>query len=156
VAVLFIAFVVTPIAEVWLLLRIGGLIGAGPTIALVLTTGALGAWLARREGMRAMRAFVEQSQQGVVPGRAMFDAFAIFAGGALLLTPGVITDVLGLLLLLPPTRALVRRIALAWLARRIAAGNIVIQGVRPPSTARPQVPPDRIYDQTFDDSSDGR
>ena len=155
---LVLLFVAMPILELWLLLRIGGAIGAGPTVGIVLTTGILGGWLARREGLKTMRAFTAEANAGRLPGRPMVDGLLIFAGGALLMTPGVVTDALGLGLLLPPTRALVRRALLAWVRKRIAAGQIVWYGPASshggPSEYRPPDPSERIVDATLEKPDD--
>jgi UPF0716 protein FxsA len=161
VPLLFLLFVVTPFVELWILLQVGSVIGAWWTLGLVIGTGALGAWLARREGLRAVRRFVDESNRGVLPGVAIFDGVAIFLGGALLLTPGIVTDLIGFVLLLPPTRALVRGVVLAWVGRKLASGNIVFTsfgsappaGTPPPGPARPG---EQIYDQTLDEEESNR
>ena len=152
VPLLFLLFVATPIFELWLLFEVGSFIGAGWTIALVVGTGALGAWLARREGFKTLQEFMRQSERGLLPGQQIFDGLAIFAGGALLMTPGIATDLFGFLLLLPPSRAVARRLAMTWLRQRIAtAQTVVMTGsqANPPQGWRP--PDDRVYDQTFDE-----
>ncbi len=153
-AKLFLLFTLVPIVELWLLIEIGSAIGAIPTIAVVLITGGLGAWLARREGVRAMVEINASMARGEMPAGALLDGFTIFAGGALLLTPGVLTDFVGIALLAPPSRAVIQRWILAWVKRRIDLGAVVVsQGVvvDPPNPA-PRRPADeaRIIDQRFD------
>ena len=97
-----------PIAEIYLIIRIGDLIGLWPTVLLLLATSAAGAFLLRHQGRAALGSFRSALDQGRVPARETFDGALVICGGALLLTPGFLTDCLGLLLLLPPTRSLFR------------------------------------------------
>ncbi len=106
---LILLFVVTPVVELWLLLRIGGAVGVLPTLALVFGTGVVGATLARSQGIKAFRDFQQSLGSGRVPGQALLDGVCILVGGAFLLTPGLLTDVLGFSLVLPPTRRLIQR-----------------------------------------------
>lgn len=101
---LFLLFTLIPIAELALLIRIGGWLGLGPTLLLVVGTGAAGAWLARREGLRSWLAVQGELAQGKLPGESLVHAVLILVAGIVLLTPGVITDVAGILLLVPPVR----------------------------------------------------
>jgi UPF0716 protein FxsA len=103
-ALLATLFVVLPVAELALLLRVGRTLGFWPTLGLVLFTGVLGAALARREGTRTLGALRSEVARGGLPGRAILDGASILVGGALLLTPGFLTDALGFALLFPPTR----------------------------------------------------
>lgn len=101
---LLLAFIVVPIGELALLIQLGRWIGLWPTLAIIVTTGIVGAALAGREGLRAWQEFQTEISQGRMPGRPILDGFSIFAGGAMLLTPGLLTDLLGFSLLLRPTR----------------------------------------------------
>lgn len=120
---LILLFVALPVLELVLLLRIGGWIGVLPTILLVLATGMIGAALARSQGIAAVGRMQRELAQGRPPVAPMVDGFLIFAAGLLLLTPGVITDVFGVALLLPPARALVRRALARRLQRMTQAGS---------------------------------
>ncbi len=120
---LILLFVALPVLELVLLLRIGGWIGVLPTILLVLATGMIGAALARSQGIAAVGRMQRELAQGRPPVAHMVDGFLIFAAGLLLLTPGVITDVFGVALLLPPARALVRRALARRLQRMTQAGS---------------------------------
>ncbi len=117
-------FVLAPIVELFLLLRVGQWLGVLPTMALVAATGVLGAWLVRTEGGRTMARFQEQLARGELPGKVLMDGAAILVGGAFLLTPGVLTDVVGFALLFPPTRSLLQGWAAARLARGLESGRI--------------------------------
>jgi UPF0716 protein FxsA len=116
-------FILLPIAELYVIIKIGGAIGIAPTLALLVIDGFVGAALARSQGRAAWERFNRALAEGRVPARETFDGAMIILGGALLLTPGFITDVAGLCLLIPPTRALLRagvsrlarrRISFAW------------------------------------------
>ena len=102
--VLFLIVLIIPFAEIYLLLQVGGIIGALPTIFLVVFTAALGAWLLRRQGFATFRRFQENLAQGVIPAYEMIEGPIILLGGLLLLTPGFITDLLGFACLIPPLR----------------------------------------------------
>ena len=108
---LIVLFILVPIVELWVILQVGQAIGAGPTILLLILDSIAGAWLLRHQGRQAWRAFNAALAAGHVPARETADGALVILGGTLLLTPGFCTDILGLLLLMPPTRALIRRIA---------------------------------------------
>lgn len=111
-------FIVVPIVELYVILQVGDAIGAVPTILLLAADSAVGAILLRSQGRSVWRQFNAVMRSGRVPHRELLDGVAVIFGGALLLTPGFITDLVGLLLLLPPSRALVRRTALRHIGRR--------------------------------------
>ena len=112
-------FLVVTLVEAWLLVTVGSRIGFVPTVALVVAVSFVGAALVKREGMSVVRNVRAQMQQGRVPGRELADGALILVGGTLLLTPGFLSDIAGLGLLLPPVRAVVRTWLLARLARRV-------------------------------------
>ncbi len=116
---LVLLFIVVPIAELALIIQVGGLIGFWPTLALLILDSILGAMLMRAQGRVAWRRFNEAIQAGRVPAREVADGVLVIFGGALLLTPGFITDIFGILFLLPPTRALIRRVFLRQAMRRM-------------------------------------
>lgn len=105
---LFLLFTLIPVVELALLVEIGSRIGVAPTIAVVLTTGAAGAWLARTQGLRALQRLQEAIGRAQFPGEEIFDGVLILGGGLLLLTPGFLTDVMGLCALVPGTRHLLK------------------------------------------------
>jgi UPF0716 protein FxsA len=117
-ALLVVLFIVVPIAELYVIIQIGGLIGVWPTLALLLADALLGSMLLRHQGRGAWRRFNEALAARRFPGREVADGVLIVVGGTLLLTPGFITDVFGLLLLIPPTRAIARRLMRPLLMRR--------------------------------------
>ncbi|OQY12017.1 MAG: membrane protein FxsA [Desulfobacteraceae bacterium 4572_19] len=101
---LFIAFTLMPVIEIWLLMKISGFIGFFNTVLLVVTTGFLGAYLARMQGMNTMVRVRLSLQQGIMPAEDLLDTLLILIAGIVLITPGLITDITGLLLLLPVPR----------------------------------------------------
>jgi len=101
---LFLFFLIIPFAEIYLLLMVGGTIGAFPTIAMVVFTAVLGAWLLRQQGFQTFRRFQENLAQGKLPTYEIIEGPILLIGGALLLTPGFITDLLGFICLFPPLR----------------------------------------------------
>lgn len=117
--VLLLTFIAVPLLELYVILQVGDAIGAVPTIALLAADSALGALLLRSQGRSIWRQFNAVMRSGRVPHRELLDGVAVIFGGALLLTPGFITDVVGLLLLLPPSRALIRQLAARRIGRRI-------------------------------------
>ena len=119
---LVLLFVVVPIAELYVIIQIGQAIGILPTIGLLILDSILGAALMRSQGRAVWRRFNSALGEGRVPGREVIDGALVIFGGALLLTPGFLSDILGLILLLPPTRALVRALLLRRFAARVVAG----------------------------------
>ncbi len=120
---LLVLFVVTPIVELYLIVQVAGEVGVLNTIALLFLVSGVGAWLVRREGLGILRKAQEEMAQGRIPGRQLVDGLMVLFGGALMLTPGFATDALGLSLLFPPTRVLLRGVASRWFGRRVASGG---------------------------------
>ena len=120
---LLLLFTVVPLVELYLLIRLGAVIGVVPTLALVIVTGALGASLARWQGLGVIGRISEDLAQGRLPTDALIDGLLILIAGALLLTPGMITDALGFFLLVPPGRSAVRKAIARRLERRARAGD---------------------------------
>ncbi len=108
---LFLLFTLGPLVELALLIYVSDLFGWKTTLAVVISTGLLGAWLVRREGWRAWNRFHGDLNAGRIPADSLVDGLMVFAGGVLLITPGVLSDLLGISLVFPPTRALLRRYA---------------------------------------------
>ncbi len=106
---LILAFVITPIVELYLLIKIGGLIGAFNTIMLVVLTGIAGALLARSQGLAVLNKINSDLESGSMPAEALIDGLFILVGGLLLITPGIITDIIGFIFVIPHTRAMVKK-----------------------------------------------
>jgi UPF0716 protein FxsA len=138
--VLVLLFIVMPIAEIYVIIQVGQAIGALWTILLLIADSVIGARLLTWQGRSAWRRFQDAVAAGRMPHNEVLDGVLIVIGGALLLTPGFITDVLGLGLLLPPTRALVRRAVVRSIRRRGAAARVVLY-TRPRTPPPPPEPP---------------
>ncbi|MFL5896725.1 MAG: FxsA family protein [Thermoleophilaceae bacterium] len=113
-------FIFVPIAELYVILKIGDAIGWLPTLVLLAADSILGSMLMRSQGRAVWQRFQAAMQSGRAPHREVLDGVLIIFGGAFLITPGFLTDVLGVILLLPPTRALVRRALVRGAGRRFA------------------------------------
>ncbi|GAA4633838.1 hypothetical protein GCM10023196_073020 [Actinoallomurus vinaceus] len=147
-AVLFLAFLLLPVLEIYVIIQVGELIGGWPTVALLLAESLLGAWIIRHEGRRAWRALKETFGDGGMPDRELADAGLVLVGGALLLTPGFVTDFFGFLFVLPFTRPLVRRLLSWYIGRRVSAarrrGGLRfgdLSGMYGPGTTEPEPEP---------------
>jgi UPF0716 protein FxsA len=132
--VLLLLFIVVPIAEIYVIIQVGEAIGALPTIGLLILDSTLGAALLRSQGRAVWRRFNAALGAGRPPAREVLDGALVLLGGALLIAPGFLTDIVGVLCLLPPTRALVRRIAV----RSLRLGFVMrVAGARRPPPRRP-------------------
>jgi len=124
----FVAFLVVPIVEIYVLIQVGQVIGAWWTVLLLIADSLFGSWLLKREGNRAWRALQGAFESGRMPTRELADAALIVFGGTLMITPGFVTDIVGLLAILPFTRPIARRMLGAFVARRV----VVIRDARRP------------------------
>jgi UPF0716 protein FxsA len=118
-AILAVVFLVVPIAELAVIIAVGSEIGVFNTIGLLILISVVGAWLAKREGLGVLRRIQDQLNAGRMPGADLVDGFLVLFAGALLLTPGFLTDCLAIGLLLPPVRAVVRRTLRRYFAARL-------------------------------------
>ncbi|HEX5955907.1 MAG TPA: FxsA family protein [Solirubrobacterales bacterium] len=135
---LVLLFIVVPIAELAVVIQVGQAIGVWWTIALLVADAILGSMLARAQGRAVWLRFNEALQAGRAPAREVMDGALVLFGGALLLTPGFLSDILGIVLLLPPTRALVRAILVRRFAGRMVASMTAGPGVRGPDARQPR------------------
>lgn len=131
---LVVVFIVVPLAELYVILRVGDEIGLLWTLLILVADSILGALLLRSQGRAVWRRFNEAFRAGRMPHREVIDGVLVIFGGAFLITPGFLTDIVGLLLLVPPTRALVRRVITRRLGTRIAGGvaDATVSRGRPP------------------------
>lgn len=144
---LIVLFIVVPILELYVIIQVGQWIGVVPTLALLLADAVLGSMLLKHQGRGAWRRFNEALAARRFPGKEVADGVLIVIGGTLLLTPGFLTDLVGLFLLIPPTRAIARRVL-----KRVTVGRFAVVGVPggrdpfgpPPGGAGPR--PNRDYD----------
>lgn len=121
---LVILFILVPILELYVIIQVGQAIGVVPTLGLLLADALLGSWLLKREGRGAWRRFNAALAARRFPGKEVADGVLIVIGGTLLLTPGFLSDVFGLFLLLPPTRAIARRVL-----KRLTIGRFMVVGM---------------------------
>ena len=117
--ILVVAFVVVPILEIYVIIQVGQVIGAWWTILLLIADSIFGSWLVRREGRRAWQALSTTIRSGRMPATELADGALILVGGTLMVSPGFVTDVFGILLILPFTRPLARRLLTRVVSRRL-------------------------------------
>jgi UPF0716 protein FxsA len=120
---LVLLFIVVPIAELYVIIQVGEAIGVWPTLLLLLLDAIVGSWLLKREGRAAWRRFNQALAEKRIPAAEVADGFLVILGGALLIAPGFITDIFGILFLIPPTRALARKVLY-----RLTVGRVAIVG----------------------------
>ena len=132
--ILIVLFIVVPIAELYVIIQVGELIGVLPTLILLLADALLGSMLLKHQGREAWRRFNEALAARRFPGREVVDGVLVVIGGTLLLTPGFLTDIAGLFLLIPPTRAIARRPLKRFTIGRFALVSVGGSGPFAPST----------------------
>jgi UPF0716 protein FxsA len=128
---LLLLFTIVPVLELYLLIRIGSAIGAASTIALVILTGVLGAYLARNQGFAVLLSIRQRLDRGEFPADEMIDGLCILVAAVVLVTPGIVTDLLGFLLLFPPTRSVLRKALVRYLHVHVANVQVRPEAVRP-------------------------
>lgn len=121
VQLVFLVFLIVPFIEIYLLLQIGGIVGVFPTIALVVITAIVGAGLLRQQGLATLQRFQDNLQKGEIPAYEMVEGPMLLVGGALLLTPGFFTDVIGFACLIPSVR---RKIAQYIIEKRLVQAGV--------------------------------
>ena len=121
---LILVFTIVPLIELAILIYLGTIIGALYTILIIVVTGILGAVMTRYQGMVTLSKIRSNIENGIIPANELFDGALILAGGLLLLTPGIITDIIGFALLVPYTRRIVRRLSRSLVLRKIETGGI--------------------------------
>ena len=121
---LVVVFIVVPLLELYVILQVGDAIGVVPTLAILVADSLLGSWLLKSQGRAVWRRFNEAVAAGRIPHSEIIDGVLIIFGGAFLITPGFLTDVVGLLFLLPPTRAAFRRAVRRAIERGTVWGRI--------------------------------
>jgi UPF0716 protein FxsA len=141
-------FIGVPVLEIYLIVQLGNVVGPWWTILVIIAAGVLGAWLVKREGARAWRSLTETLRSGRVPSRELADGALILVGGTLLLTPGFVTDIVGLVCVLPMTRPLPRALLTRVIARRLTVASTsgwsggAPPGARGPGRGDDDAPPD--------------
>lgn len=128
IARLLVLFILIPLVELFLLIEIGRQIGTLSTLAIIVCTGVLGAFLARRQGLSVLFQIQNELANGRLPASQLVDGIIILLAGAVLLTPGVLTDALGFLCLIPATRRVIKKMLLQWLKKAVQDGRIHYSG----------------------------
>lgn len=123
---LFLLFTIIPVIEIYLLIRVGGLLGPIPTVALLLLISAVGAWLVRSQGFMILGRIRGELAAGRLPAAELMDGALVLVGGVLLVTPGFFTDALGVFFLVPFTRALLKQAVRRRLERQFARGKVIV------------------------------
>jgi UPF0716 protein FxsA len=158
--VLVILFIVVPLAELYVILQVGDAIGIVPTLLILVADSVLGSLLLKSQGRAVWRRFNEATQAGRIPHSEIIDGVLIIFGGAFLITPGFLTDIVGLLFLLPPTRAAFRRIVRRGIERGTVWGRVggvaVREGQRRRGTRENGVPYDVVGTATEVDTESRR
>ncbi len=131
---LLILFISVPLLELSIFLHLGTKIGIPTTIAIVILTGFLGAWLTRNQGLKVLLKYQESIQSGKIPHQELIDGLLILVAGAVLLTPGFLTDVIGFSLLIPPVREKVRAVIGRYLKNRIQVAGDIVDAPTSPET----------------------
>ena len=132
--VLALLFIVVPVVEIYLLIQVGQTIGAWWTVLLLVAAGFLGSWLVKREGSRAWTALTEALGAGRMPARELADGALILIGGTLLLTPGFLSDLVGMFCILPFTRPVARRALTRLVSRRLVGSVTTYSATRTAGT----------------------
>jgi UPF0716 protein FxsA len=120
---LFLLFLIVPVIEIYLLIKVGSLIGGIPTVVILLSISLLGAYLVRSQGFRIFSQVREELARGRVPAAQLLDGALILIGGMLLMTPGFFTDFVGIFFLIPATRRLIKLWLGLWLQARLSKGG---------------------------------
>lgn len=136
-SLLVLAFLAVPLVEIYVIIQVGQVIGPWWTILLLIADSALGSWLIKREGSRAWAALRTALESGRMPSQELADGALILVGGTLMLSPGFVLDVLGLLFILPFTRPVGRRLLAGFISRRLARGVVGGVGFGPGSPFGP-------------------
>jgi UPF0716 protein FxsA len=123
---LFLLFTLVPAIELYLIIKVGSLIGAFNTILIIIFTGVLGAYYARQQGFKVVGNIQMKMQQGTVPGDDLVNGAMLLVGGAFLITPGFITDFAGFSLIFPPTREAIKITVKRYLEKKVREGNVKV------------------------------
>ncbi|MBK3493576.1 membrane protein FxsA [Viridibacillus sp. YIM B01967] len=118
--------ILIPIIEIAVVLLSGKLIGTIPTLILIIVTGVLGVYLAKTQGIKAFRDIQQALQNGQPPGEAVINGLLIFIGGVFLVLPGFVSDIIGLLLIISPTRKLFKPLLYFWMRKKMKNGQVIL------------------------------
>lgn len=121
--ILLLLFIVVPTIEIYVLIQVGKVIGGWTTVFLILMISLIGAYLAKSQGRSVWRQLQMELSMGRPPGDSLLDGICVLAGGILLMTPGFVTDIMGLILLLPATRKPIKRVLKKWMEKKLTKGS---------------------------------
>lgn len=124
---LFLLFLIVPVIEIYLLIKVGSVIGGVATVATLLAISLFGAWLMKSQGGRILTEIRDELSRGRLPAARMLDGALVFIGGVLLATPGFFTDFVGIFFLIPATRRVIKAWLGLWLQSRISRGGFVVR-----------------------------
>ncbi|MFF2755178.1 FxsA family protein [Psychrobacillus sp. NPDC058041] len=119
-------FIVVPVIELYILLLSGKTIGIGPTFLLILASGIIGAYLVKRQGLKAFREVSESIKNHQAPGEAAINGICVFIGSVFVIFPGFLSDIIGLLLLFGPTRNLFKPFIYKWIRKKMKKGQVIV------------------------------
>lgn len=139
---LLLLFILVPVAELYLFMKLGSQLGLGPTLAIIVVTAIIGAALTKSQGRRAMARFQQATKEGRMPAREAMDGLMILLAGAVLITPGFLTDTIGFLLLVPPFRSLVA----GYLGKNLKGKIQIFSSGMPPQDTQEQKPKSKLDD----------
>ena len=125
IGILLVLFVILPFVELYLLIELGSRIGTLPTLGIVVLTGIAGAALAKHQGLSVLQRIQTEMSFGQMPGEIIFDGILVLIGAVLLITPGILTDTIGFLLLIPVTREIFKKYLKVWVSKKIKSGQMV-------------------------------
>ena len=125
IGTLLVLFVILPFVELYLLIELGSRIGTLPTLGIVVLTGIAGAALAKHQGLSVLQRIQTEMSFGQMPGEIIFDGVLVLIGAVLLITPGILTDTTGFLLLIPVTREIFKKYLKVWVSKKIKSGQMV-------------------------------
>ena len=138
---LLVAFVVVPLVEIYVIIQIGQVIGAWWTMLLLIADSLLGSWLVKREGARTWRALRSALEERRMPARELADGVLVLVGGLLMLTPGFVLDIVGILCILPVTRPLGRRVLSGVISRQLVGVGLATGPMGPSGPTGPRTRP---------------
>ena len=148
---LLLLFIVIPLLELILLIQIGQWVGTLPTVGLIIFTGALGAFLVKRQGVQVMSRLNSQFQTGQLPADVIFDGAIILVAGAFLITPGILTDAMGFLCLIPPTRRIIKKFIASRFKKMVQNGQVFVGPMGTNPEPQRYTPPEDVTIIDYDD-----
>lgn len=145
---LFLLFTIVPFIELFLVMQVGDLVGFWPTVAMIVFTGVVGAWLSKREGLRVWREYQKALEEMRMPEEGLTSGLLVLVGGVLMIAPGVLSDIVGISLMIPPVRRVVARWVEAYVKRHFLGAEGGLGGRRGVTVRQVRVGPDGVVRET--------